>query len=163
MYKIKHILNEDFLKQEFYRLFKLFVPMRVSYLPDVEFRLVDSHDDKYAAQCFLDDDVVEFYMDYHQAHPSDYKVTLLHEAGHFVYGEGHSYFKEYYEYLKLVEPFAGEWVLPASYEEFLYGKPFNCKTYTFKCSGCRVDRVTINFDRAWCDECDRQMLLIDGI
>ena len=163
MYKIKPILSEDFLKEEFCRLFKLFVPMRAAYLPEVEFRLVDNHEEKYAAQCFLDDCVVEFYLDYHRAHPDDYRVTLLHEAGHFVYGAGHKYFKDYYEYLKLREPFVGERVLPDSYQEFLYGKPFDCETYTFKCSGCRKDRIAINFDRAWCENCDRQMLLIGGI
>jgi hypothetical protein len=163
MYKIKPILNEEFLKQEFYRLFTLFVPMRAQYLPDVEFRLVDSHPNKYAAQCFLEEGVVEFYLDYHYAHPDDYKVTLLHEAAHFVYGEGHKYFKDYYEYLKLREPFVGLEILPDDYQEFLYGKPFGCDTYTFKCSGCRGSRVAINFDRAWCEKCDRQMLLVNGI
>jgi len=163
VYAIKNNIDKDFFKYEFYRLTSLFLPWRVSDLPEVDINLVSHHEDRHSAKCFLEDSKIEFYLDYHLAHPDDYKVTLLHEAGHFLYGNGHSFFKTYFDILSVRQKFIEELVIPDSYEEFLYGRPFNSKVYTFMCSGCRKSKITRKADKSVCIECDRDMLLVSGL
>jgi hypothetical protein len=163
MYKYKNIINKDFLSFEFYRLVELFIPDELGFLPDISFSVLDSHPKNFAAKCCLETNKIEFYLNYHVAYPEDYKTTLLHEAGHFIYGLGHQGFEDYYSYLKVRQRGIPELVVPRSYCEFRYCHPINSKTYKFKCSGCLKSLEEISFDRAYCFGCDKQMLLVSGL
>ena len=153
----------EFLKQEFVRLFEIFAPLYSSFLPDVEIRVVEEGPPGVAAKAFFEDGVIEVYSGYHSLYSGEYKVTLLHEAAHFVFSRDHSGFEDFYKYLKFRQSFIEEQVVPDTYEEFLYCKRKRVEGYTFMCSGCREKRVESSFNTAHCGSCDRRMLLISGL
>ena len=96
-------------------------------------------------------------------YPEDYKLTLLHEAGHFVFSKDHSDFEIYYDYLKLNQAFIEEKIIPDSYEEFLYCKSGAHGNYKFVCSGCRKSIVRNSAFFVECQHCKTNMLLVDGL
>ena len=155
--------TSEFLKEEFDRLVHLFVPLWASYLPDVEIRVVDKGDPGEAANSIFDESAIEMYADYHSLYSEEYKVTLLHEAGHFVFSKDHSKFEDFYEYLKFRQQFIEEKVIPDSYEEFLYCKTRRKEGYVFVCSGCRSKSFVHSFNDAYCRACERSMLLVSGL
>ena len=163
MYKYQNKINKDFLSFEFYRLAGLFIPDGLPFLPTINFKLVESHPENYAAQCFLEDSVINFYLNYHEAYPEDYKVTLLHELGHFIYGPNHDRFREYYNYLRVRQRGIEESVVPDTYNKFLFSNSMSASLYTFKCSGCLKSVEETSFERAYCSGCDKQMLLVSGL
>tara|TARA_R100000664_G_C2745863_1_gene133615 strand:- start:1182 stop:1673 length:492 start_codon:yes stop_codon:yes gene_type:complete len=156
-------IDNKFLKEEFFRLSFKFSPTFYQHLPSVDIRVVDSHPENWAAKCILDKGVVEFYKNYHDKYPEEYKVTLLHELGHFFLGEDHRYFKSYYDYIAYRQNFIPEKVVPNSYNQFLYSKSLTSNVSTFKCSGCLRSVEETSFERAYCSGCDKQMLLVSGL
>jgi|6_EtaG_2_1085325.scaffolds.fasta_scaffold185546_2 hypothetical protein len=153
----------DFLKSELDRLFKLFAPLYAEYLPDLSVRVVDFSPAGEAAKSFFDEEAVEIYSDYHTLYPHEHKVTLLHEAGHFVFSKDHSKFEDYFDYLKFRQKFIEEQVIPESYSDFLYCKRVRKEAYTFQCSGCKSSVVGTSFNDAHCGGCNRTMLLVGGL
>jgi len=153
--------TSDFLECELYRLFDLFVPHE--RLPRVSVSVEPSSGDGMAAKAMFNPNSIVLYEDYHAAYPDEYKLTLLHEAGHFVYSRDHSNFDIYYEFLNLRQRFIVEKIIPDSYEEFLYCSSISLGTYTYVCSGCRK-RVTSHSSMGTeCSLCEKNMLLVGGL
>ena len=155
--------TSDFLKLELDRLFQLFAPLYYPYLPDIDVRVVEESKNGEAAKALFDEGVIEIYSDYHTRHPEEYKVTLLHEAGHFVFCRDHSKFEEYFNYLKFRQQFIEEDIIPPSYSDFLYCRVVEKNSYTFRCSGCKKTSIASSFKEAYCFKCSRTALLVSGL
>ena len=151
----------EFLERELYRLFELFVPHQT--LEGVRLLVEPSSGDGKAALASFDSRTVTLYEDYHRAYPEDYKVTLLHEAGHFIFSRDHSEFEIYYDYLKVQQSHIEEQVIPLHYDDFLYCKAFPPVDYTFGCSGCKRRLIAHSPTPLWCAGCEKNMLLVGGL
>jgi len=156
-----HWFTPMFLTDEIHRLFKLFVPQEE--LGPVNIMVEPSSGDGKAALASFSPPGVVMYQDYHFMYPEDYKLTLLHEAGHFIYSRDHSDFEIYYNYLKVRQRFIEEKVVPDSYEEFLYCKSGAHGNYKFMCSGCRRSIVRNSAFFVDCPSCKTNMLLVGGL
>jgi len=153
--------TSEFLQQEFARLFELFVPHEE--VPDVRIVVGDESPNGESAHALLDLGIVVMYADYHIRRPEEYKMTLLHEAGHFLFdSESHDDFSGYFSLLKRRQKFIKENVLPNHLEDFVYCSKSQKVEYTFACSGCG-DRTVSTCDGITCAACDRNMLLVGGL
>jgi hypothetical protein len=154
--------KDDFLQKEFVRLFSLFVPHET--VPDVRVVVGEKSPNGEAAHALLDLRIVVMYADYHLKNPQEYKMTLLHEAGHFLFNtETHDDFSDYFSLLSLRQKFINERVLPSHAEDFIYCGGVEESDYTFACSGCG-DRVISEYAAGvMCTSCDRNMLLVGGL
>ena len=142
-------------------MFSLFVPYET--LGPVSVLVEESSGIGRAAVSTFDPNVVVMYRDYHLLHPEDYKVTLLHEAGHFVFSRDHSNFDIYFEHLKMNQKFISEKVLPNVYEDFLYCRECDAGDYKFVCSSCRASVRRNSTLGVGCSTCNTNMLLVSGI
>tara|TARA_Y100001973_G_C5133234_1_gene298938 strand:- start:67 stop:558 length:492 start_codon:yes stop_codon:yes gene_type:complete len=156
-----YFFTPSFLYQEMQRLFSLFVPRET--LGSIPVMVEETSGCGNAAVSKFDPNVVIMYRDYHLLYPEDYKITLLHEAGHFVFSKDHSDFETYYNYLKLNQEFISEQVIPDTYEEFLYCKSGLCGDYRFVCSSCRSSKKRNSSFSVKCGKCHTNMLLVSGI
>jgi hypothetical protein len=159
--EISPVFTPSFFSTEMRRLFKLFVPHES--LPDVNILVDVSSPDGFAAKAVFDTSSVVMYLDYCECFPQDYKMTLLHEAGHFVYSKDHSAFSDYFDYLTFRQKFINEVVIPSTYEEFLYCNSRVNLKYKFVCSSCRSSTDRVSSNPVGCSSCGTNMLLVGGL
>lgn len=154
--------KDDFLQKEFDRLFSLFLPHEP--VPDVRVVAGEKSPGGEAAHALLDLGIVVLYADYHIKNPQEYKMTLLHEAGHFLFGNAtHDDFPVYFSLLSLRQRYIDERVIVGSLDNFIYCSDAEDSSYTFACSGCG-DRITSGQTSGiTCNSCDRSMLLVGGL
>ena len=157
---IENNFTTENLTFELYRLFNLFVPYEE--LPDIRVVVEDCGEGK-AALATFDPPTITMYRDYHEKFPQEYKITLLQEAGHFLYSKDHSNFKIYYEYLNLRQAYIDELVVPDSYEKFLYCSVAEEVNYKLVCSSCRNTKLTSALKFSKCELCNTSMLLVEGL
>ena len=152
----------DFLERELCRLFELFFPHEVEPL-NVRV-VVASHGAKgEAAHAVFSANMIVMYADYHRRHPEEYKLTLLHEMGHFRYSKDHSRFEEYFNFLTWKQKSISEKIIPSNYEDFLYCTKPEKPVYTYACSGCGERLQSSDIEYCSCEECDKNMLLVGGL
>ena len=165
----------DFLERELKRLCELFFPPDTE-LPDVKV-VVASKGPRGEAAHFVErgrmleslggvsfsTHAIVMYVDYHRQYPAEYKLTLLHEMGHLLHGEGHDTFEEYWAYLRGVQQGIREKIIPDKYRDFLYCTKDDKRVYTYACSGCGIRFQALEVDHFSCDECDRNMLVVGGL
>jgi len=161
----KNIFNcwftSEFLQSEFDRLFEIFVP----HESPLSVRVVVGQEapNGEAAHALLGLGIIVMYADYHLKRPQEYKMTLLHEAGHFLFNEtDHSSFSTYFSLLQHRQRFVDEVVIPRRFEDFIYCSSDDVKSYSFACGGCG-DRVSSSSERVRCDACSTNMLLVGGL
>ena len=149
--------DEKYLTDELYRLCDLFVP---EYDPSELKIHVGKGKYSYAARALLNTNEIIMYPAYHYRYPDDYKITLLHEVGHFAYCSDPNHgpeFKKYYDTLVSRQDSIDELVIPEKYNEFLYARSVRKNRHEYVCSFCdnilfRKKRVNIK-----CNKCRSEM------
>jgi hypothetical protein len=152
----------DFLERELKRLFELFFPHEAESL-DVRVVVASHGAGGEAAHAIFSANMIVMYADYHRRHPEEYKLTLLHEIGHFRYSKDHSRFEEYFGFLTWKQKSIEEKILPDTYEEFLYCTKSPDPVYTYACGGCGTRSEISYVGRCACEGCDQNMLLVGGL
>ena len=152
----------DFLERELKRLCELFFSHEASF-PDVRVVVASQGPAGEAAHSVFSVNVIMMYADYHRRYPEEYKLTLLHEFGHFRYSKDHSKFREYFSFLKWKQQYLDEKIIPDNYRDFLYCTKDDKRVYTYACSGCGIRFQSSEVGHLSCDECDRNMLLVGGL
>jgi hypothetical protein len=153
--------TSEFLQKEFNRLFEMFVPHESPL--DVRVVVGEEAPNGEAAHALLGLGIVVMYADYHIRRPQEYKMTLLHEAGHFLFKKtDHSNFPIYFSLLEHRQKFIEESVIPKSLEDFIYCSSLEDKGYTFACGGCG-ERVNSSHANVRCTSCRTNMLLVGGL
>ena len=153
----------EFLQKELERIYRLFWAHDPNGCPRVTVMVASESPSGEAAISAFAPSVIVMYADYHRVRPQEYKATLLHELGHFIYSKDHSMFHELYRFLKFKQEHIEEKIVPDTYEDFLYCTPEEEVEYTYACGGCGDRTTTINRTGARCSSCDTSMLLVAGL
>ena len=109
-----------------------------------------------AAHIDLNPDVPVIYMykPYHDRYPNDFKVTLLHEFGHILFGHEHREFKVYWESLLAIDKENAYGIVPDEYKKFLNSRGVLRIRDKWICKTCDlVKYYKIKVHKSICDIC----------
>ena len=156
--------NSKNLAWELLRLKNLFLPE--FDVPNVIIGMKTQYTIK-AAETYCGRNEIVMYRRYHEAHPEEYKSTLLHELGHVIADHTHGEnFKKYYKLLWERQRSIEEQVIPDSYCDFLYSQPVNHFSRSYFCPVCREEKLYRKKMAVSCKSCGIPMmedLLFDEI